>query len=111
MTSTPIATSCLPSSRSPAGAIWCAAPPAKRPRAGARDYLPDALAAALSVPLATDWRPVTFAPDAYWRGETHRLCDRPGSLIRVLEELAEVGVEQAVIVTAAAESPGPHTLA
>src|SRR3989441_3226705 len=77
----------------------------------ARGYLADAVAAALSVPVATDPHAIAFAPDAYWCGETHRLCDRPGSLERVLEELAEVGVEQAVIVTAAAESPGPHTLA
>jgi hypothetical protein len=43
----------------------------------ARDHLPDAVAAALTVPLATAWHAVTFAPDAYWRGETHRLGDRP----------------------------------
>jgi hypothetical protein len=77
----------------------------------ARDYLPDVVAAALSVPLATDWRAVTFAADAYWRGETHRLGDRPGSLIRVVDELIDIGVEQIVLVSAAPESPGPHALA
>ena len=77
----------------------------------AREYLPDAVAAALSVPLATDWRSVTFAPDAYWRGETHRLCDRPGSLVRLVDELIDLGVEQIVLVSAAPESPGPHALA
>ena len=77
----------------------------------ARDYLPDALAAALSVPMATDWRSVTFAPDAYWRGETHRLCDRAGGLIRIVDELIDLGVEQIVLVSAAPESPGPHALA
>jgi hypothetical protein len=77
----------------------------------ARDYLPDALAAALSVPMATDCRSVTFAPDAYWRGETHRLCDRAGGLIRVVDELIDLGVEQIVLVSAAPESPGPHALA
>jgi hypothetical protein len=77
----------------------------------AREYLPDALAAALSVPMATDWRAVTFAPDAYWRGETHRLCDRAGSLIRIVDELIDLGVEQIVLVSAAPESPGPHALA
>jgi hypothetical protein len=76
-----------------------------------REYLPDALAAALSVPMATDWRSVTFAPDAYWRGETHRLCDRAGSLIRIVDELIDLGVEQIVLVSAAPESPGPHALA
>src|SRR5256712_10834094 len=73
-----------------------------------REYLADAVAAALSVPVVTDVHVLTFAPEAYWRGETHRLCDRPGSLARVLEALAEVGVAQAVIVAAAPESPGPH---
>jgi hypothetical protein len=77
----------------------------------AREYLPDAVAAALSVPLATDWRSVTFAPDAYWRGETHRLCDRPAGLIRLIDELIDLGVEQIVIASAAPESPGPHALA
>ena len=76
-----------------------------------REYLADAVAAALTVPVATDVHALTFAPEAYWRGETHRLCDRPGSLARVVEELAEVGVEQVLIVSAAPESPGPHALA
>jgi len=77
----------------------------------ARDYLADAVGASLSLPVATDPRELTFAPDAYWRGETHRLCDRPGSLARVLDELADLGVEQAIVVAACDESPGPHALA
>ena len=77
----------------------------------ARDHLPDAVAAALTIPLATEWHTVTFAPDAYWRGETHRLCDRPASLIRLIDELIDLGVEQIVLVSAAPESPGPHALA
>jgi len=77
----------------------------------ARDHLPDAVAAALTVPLATDWRRVTFAADAYWRGETHRLCDRPAGLIRLIDELIDLGVEQIVLVSAAPETPGPHALA
>lgn len=77
----------------------------------ARDHLHDAVAAALTVPLATDLHEVTFTPESYWRGETHRLCDRPGSLERLLQELADLGVEQVVLVSAAPESPGPHTLA
>jgi len=72
----------------------------------ARDHLPDAVAAALTVPLATAWHTVTFAPDAYWRGETHRLGDRPASLIRLIDELIDLGVEQIVLVSAAPESPG-----
>ena len=77
----------------------------------ARDHLPDAVAAALTIPLATEWHRVTFAPDAYWRGETHRLCDRPSSVIRLIDELIDLGVEQIVLVSAAPESRGPHALA
>jgi len=77
----------------------------------AREYLPDAVAAALSIPLATEPRAVTFAPDAYWRGETHRLCDRPAGLIRLIDELIDLGVEQVLLVSAAPELPGPHALA
>jgi hypothetical protein len=77
----------------------------------ARDHLPDAVAAALTVPLATEWHTVTFAPDAYWRGETHRLGDRPATLIRLIDELIDLGVEQIVLASAAPETPGPHTLA
>jgi hypothetical protein len=77
----------------------------------ARDYLPDAVAAALTIPLATDWHRIVFAPDAYWRGETHRLGDRPAGLIRLIDELIDLGVEQIVLVSAAPELPGPHALA
>ena len=76
-----------------------------------RSHLADAVAASLAVPIATDPHAMTFAPDAYWRGETHRLCDRPGSLMRLLDELAEMGVEQAIIVSASPELAGPHALA
>jgi hypothetical protein len=77
----------------------------------ARAQLADAMAGALALPIATEPHLVTFAPDAYWRGETHRICDRPSSLLRILEELAAVGVEQAVVVSAAPEGGGPHHLA
>jgi predicted acylesterase/phospholipase RssA len=77
----------------------------------ARDHVSDAVAASLAIPLATEPHRIAFAPDGYWRGETHRLCDRPGSLARLLDELALLGVEQAIVVSAAADSPGPHALA
>jgi predicted acylesterase/phospholipase RssA len=75
-----------------------------------RDYLVDAVAAALAVPLVTEPHPIAFAPEAYWRGETHRLCDRPSGLARLLDELVDLGVQQMVIVSAAPEAPRPHTL-
>jgi hypothetical protein len=77
----------------------------------AREYLPDAVAAALSVPLATEWHTVTFAADAYWRGETHRLGDRPAGLIRLIDELIDLGVEQIVLAAASPDTSGPHALA
>ena len=76
-----------------------------------RDYLADAIAGALAVPVATEPHPITFAPDAYWRGETHRLCDRPSGLVRLLDELVGLGVQQILMVSAAPESPRPHALA
>jgi predicted acylesterase/phospholipase RssA len=76
-----------------------------------RAHLTDAVAASLALPAATEPHAVIFAPDSPWRGETHRLCDRPGSLTRILEELADLGVEQAVVVSSAPELLGPHTLA
>ena len=75
-----------------------------------RDHAFDMVAAALTPPLACDPRLITFAPDSYWRGETHRFCDRPGSVMRLLEELASAGVTQVVIVTAVSPIPAPHRL-
>ena len=76
----------------------------------AREHVPDAVAAALTIPLATEWHEVTFAADGYWRGETHRLCDRPAGLIRLIDELIDLEVEQVLLVSAAPELPGPHAL-
>jgi hypothetical protein len=75
-----------------------------------RDYLADAVAAALTVPLATEPHAVTFAADSYWRGETHRLCDRPAALIRLVDELIDLGVQQIVLIAATPEAEGPHAL-
>ncbi len=75
-----------------------------------RDHALDALAGALSLPLATDPHIVTFAPEAYWRGEAHRFADRPSAAPRVLEEVAAAGVEQVIVVSAAPALEGPHAL-
>jgi predicted acylesterase/phospholipase RssA len=75
-----------------------------------RDHFADALAASLTIPLATEPHVIHFAAEEYWRGESHRLCDRPGSLIRLLEELALLDVAQVILVSAAPEAPGPHAL-
>jgi len=75
-----------------------------------RDHAIDALSAALAIPLATEPHLVTFAPEGPWRGETHRVCDRPGSLARVLEEVAAAGAEQVILVTGLPPQGRPHEL-
>jgi hypothetical protein len=76
----------------------------------ARDHALDALSAALCVPAATEPHLVTFAPEGPWRGETHRTCDRPGCLARVIEEVAAAGAEQVIVVTATPPQGRPHEL-
>jgi hypothetical protein len=75
-----------------------------------RDYLADAVAGALALPIVTEPQPLRFAPDSYWRGETHRLCDRPSCLDRLLHELSLLEVDQAIVVSASPETAGAHTL-
>ena len=75
-----------------------------------RDHALDVVAAALTPPLAADPYLVTFAPDSFWRGERHRLCDRPAALNRLIEEVAAAGVSQAIVVSAVATAPAPHRL-
>jgi hypothetical protein len=77
----------------------------------ASSHLVDVLRASLGVPGLTEPALLAFAPESYWRGEVHRLVDRPASLGRLLEEAAAAGAEQVLIVSAAAELPGPHGLA
>ena len=78
--------------------------------AGTQAFTADVLAAALTLSGVSDPRLVRFAPDAYWRGETHRLTDRPGCVGRLIEEAAAAGAEQVVIIAATPEPPGPHEL-
>ena len=75
-----------------------------------RDHTLDALAAALAVPIATEPHLVTFSTEGPWRGETHRLCDRPGALARLLEEVAVAGAEQVVLISASPPAARPHEL-
>ena len=77
---------------------------------GTQAFTADVLAAAMSLPGVSDPRLVQFAPDSYWRGETHRLVDRPACLARLIEEAAAAGAEQVVIIAATPEPPGPHEL-
>jgi hypothetical protein len=75
-----------------------------------RDHAVDVLSASQCLPVVNEPWPVTFAPESYWRGETHRWCDRPGSVARLLDEVRAAGVEQVIVVSAAADSRDPHTL-
>ncbi len=76
----------------------------------ARDYVLDAMDAALALPVAVDPHLLTFAPEGPWRGETHRVCDRPGGLARLLEEVAAAGAEQVVLVSGSPTPAQPHQL-
>lgn len=76
----------------------------------ARDHLVDVLRGALAIPGFTEPALLRMAPDTYWRGEAHRLVDRPAALSRLLEEAAAAGAEQVIIASAAPDPPGPHEL-
>lgn len=76
-----------------------------------RDHVFDALAAALSIPVVTDPCLVTFARESHWRGETHRLCDRPDALRRLVDEAGTAGAEQIILAAAAPPPAGPHEVA
>jgi hypothetical protein len=75
-----------------------------------REHALDLMAGALTPPIGCDPHLVTFARDSYWRGETHRITDRPGAISRLLEELALAGATQAIVVSAVAPGSTPHHL-
>jgi hypothetical protein len=75
-----------------------------------REHVVDVIGAGLTPSMLCDPHLMTFAPDSFWRGETHRLCDRPGSVERLLEEVAEASATQVIIVTAVAPAGAPHRL-
>ncbi len=73
-------------------------------------HVMDAVAAALSVPLLTEPHVMTFAASSFWRGEAHRVCDRPAAIVRLLEEVSAAGAEQVIVVTADVAVDRPHAL-
>jgi hypothetical protein len=70
----------------------------------------DVLSAALTPPVVCEPGLVTFSSQSFWRGEAHRLCDRPGACNRLLEEVAAAGVTQVIVVSAVSPSSAPHAL-
>ncbi|MEE2636350.1 MAG: hypothetical protein VYE68_03865, partial [Acidobacteriota bacterium] len=60
----------------------------------------DVLAASVSLPVATEPWLGRFATGSGWRGESHRLCDRPEAVGRLLDEVAHAGAEQVILVSA-----------
>lgn len=78
--------------------------------AGGGAGLLDVVSGALTLGDLSEPHPLTLPGDGVWRGEVHRLADRPAALSRLLEEAAAAGIEQAIIVTAAPEATGPHGL-
>jgi hypothetical protein len=53
---------------------------------------------------------VTFPDNGYWQGETHRWCDRPELVSRLIDEVARVGVEQVILVSPAPPASTPHDM-
>ena len=75
-----------------------------------RSQVIDAMAAAMCVPVLTEPHVISFSPESYWKGESHRTCDRIGAAARLLEELAAAGVEQVIVVCPDSERSAPHRL-
>jgi hypothetical protein len=75
-----------------------------------RSHVVDLVAASLTPPVLAEPHAIEFAAEGHWRGETHRVCDRPGIVHRLLEEVAAAGVTQLIVVSACAVSSAPHHL-
>lgn len=75
-----------------------------------RDHLVDAISAATTLPVLNEPHLLTFTPEHYWRGETHRLCDRVEGIGRLLEEVRAAGADQVILVAAWPEQAAPHSL-
>jgi hypothetical protein len=73
-----------------------------------RDLLANLVVGAVRLPVASPPELVTFPAESYWRGESHRVCDRPELAVRLVEEIAAAGVEQVVLVAAVPPPAVPH---
>ena len=75
-----------------------------------RELLLGFLQASCRLPVATAPAFLEFPAESYWRGERHRVCDRPELVLRLIDELAGIGVEQVVLVSAAPPPATPHAM-
>ena len=75
-----------------------------------RELVADFLIGALRVPVASPPHVIAFPADSYWRGERHRLCDRPELAARLIDEIAIAGIEQVILVSPAPPAAVPHGL-
>ena len=75
-----------------------------------RSQVLDALAAAMCMPVLTEPHLIAFSPESYWKGESHRTCDRISAVPRLLEELAAAGVDQVIAVCPDSDRSTPHRL-
>lgn len=76
----------------------------------AGELLADLLQAAVTPAYGVEPHLVRFPAESYWRGEARRLCDRGASLLRLLEELAQAGVEQVILAGGPSARPRPHAV-
>ncbi len=70
----------------------------------------DFVVGGLRLPVASAPHEVTFPEKGHWQGETHRWCDRPELVSRLIDEVARVGVEQVILVSPAPPAATPHDL-
>jgi hypothetical protein len=68
------------------------------------------LMGALRPPVVAPPAVMEFPAASYWRGERHRLCDRPELATRLVDEMAAIGVEQVIVISPAPPAATPHTL-
>jgi hypothetical protein len=73
-------------------------------------HVVDASSGALAVPGLTEPHQVRFETTGFWRGESHRVCDRPAAIVRLLEEVSAAGAEQVIVVTSDVAIDRPHAL-
>jgi hypothetical protein len=66
------------------------------------------LSGACRLPVVTAPAMIQFAVDTFWRGERHRVCDRPELATRLVDEVMALGVEQLVLIGASPPPALPH---